>query len=476
MLSVSEDWVKDTEDWPANLQKRKREEEEKQREKDEKEVKSEHERKRGAGENKHHDAYASGGPDEQQQSNSSTVNDDQQRQSEDEKLHSKYSDEEIALLRCLQHEKAYVSNLEQNDGRRRSPVAKLERDISIDEADQFSPDNWIPRSTKLIRLTGKHPLNGEPELSALFDAGLVTPNELHYVRNHGPVPHLRWETHQVEVSNVDGCTSRIGMDELSTKFNPINIQVALACDGNRRKELNMIKRSKGFNWGPGAASCAYWKGALLRDVLHSVGIKDETQDQRRYWVHFEGAEELSEGKYATCIPLPYAMDPTHDVMLAYEMNDLPLPPDHGYPVRILIPGYVGGRSVKWLRKVWVSDQPNESHYHIWDNRVLPSFISEMDGEFASTMFAHPDTACNEQNLNSVITKPRQGETMDLTQARSNQTFRVEGYAYDGGGHEVQRVEVSLDDGKTWLYCIRKVGSPLTTTVRGTIGWCVQAYI
>lgn len=217
----------------------------------------------------------------------------------------------------------------------------------------------------------------------------------------------------------------------------------------------MIKRSKGFNWGSGAVSCAYWKGPLLRDVLLAAGIPAKMDDGRRYWVNFEGADEPSEGKYTTCIPFEYAMDPTNDVILAYEMNDVPLPPDHGHPVRVLIPGYVGGRCVKWLQKIWISDKENDSHYHIWDNRVLPAFITEKDGEFANAGFMHPSTACNEQNLQSVIVKPAQSEIIALDRAKKGKTYRIEGYAYDGGGHEVQRVEISLDGGAAWLYCIRK---------------------
>ena len=108
-----------------------------------------------------------------------------EKKSEYQKLREKYSPQEIALLKCLQYEKDYMYNLEQNDGKRKSPAADNEQLISIDEADQFTPDNWIPRSSNLIRLSGKHPLNGEPKLTPLFDAGLVTPNRLHYVRNHG---------------------------------------------------------------------------------------------------------------------------------------------------------------------------------------------------------------------------------------------------------------------------------------------------
>lgn len=365
----------------------------------------------------------------------------------------KYTPQEIALLRALQHEKDYIKNLKENDGRSRSPQIRNRTETSIDEADQFSPDNWLPRSADLIRRTGKHPLNAEPHLSHLYDAGLITLNELHYVRNHGAVPRILWEFHRIDINNGKLVLS---MDDLKNKFDAINIPIALACDGNRRKELNMIKRSKGFNWGPAVVSCAYWKGPLLRDVLCHGGVPDSLplHEGLRYWVNFEGADDSREGKYQTCIPLQYAMDPTNDVILAYEMNDVPLPPDHGYPVRLMVLGYVGGRCVKWLHKIWISKEENDSHFHIWDNRVLPSFVTETDGVFAETLFRHPDTACNEQNLNSVIAKPAQGERIPLSAAQKGNTYRIEGFAYDGGGHEVQRVEVSLDNGQTWLYCIR----------------------
>lgn len=463
MLYTTEDCIKNNEKWPANVEKRKAKEEAEKKqneeqqtavdgEKQHQELKQEDDWRRGLGQNKHHDAYASDAHEEQQ---GKKTKEGQGEESEEDKLRKKYSRQEMALLRSLQQESSYIHNLKQNDGKGTSPASHGKQLISIDECDQFTPDNWIPRSEQLIRLTGKHPLNAEPQLTSLFEAGLITPNELHYVRNHGPVPHLLWETHVLEVETKE-TSLKLSMDELKNKFESINIPVALACDGNRRKELNMIKRSKGFNWGAGGVSCAYWKGPLLRDVLLAAGAPEAFPVDEQHWVNFEGTEELSEGKYATCIPFDYAMDPRNDVILAYEMNDVPLPPDHGYPLRILIPGYVGGRCVKWLKKIWLSDKENESYYHIWDNRVLPSFVTEKDGDFASTMFAHPSTKCNEQNLNSIIVKPAQGEKIPLTRARKGERYRIEGLAYDGGGLEIQRVEVSLDAGETWLYCIRKV--------------------
>lgn len=250
----------------------------------------------------------------------------------------------------------------------KSPWAHLKPSDVIDDADRASPDNWIPRDSNMIRLTGKHPLNCEYPLSDLYETGLITPNRLHYVRNHGPVPHLLWETHELDIENGK---CKFSMDDLVNKFDSVNIAVALACDGNRRKELNMVKRSKGFNWGAGAISNAFWKGALLSDVLKAAGIDYPTNGSgTRRWVNFAGSDEPSEGTYETCIPYEYAMDPVNDVLLAYEMNDVKLPPDHGYPLRVIIPGYVGGRQVKWLNKIWISEKENDSHYHIWDNRVL----------------------------------------------------------------------------------------------------------
>ncbi|KAK5405207.1 hypothetical protein LTR06_008902 [Exophiala xenobiotica] len=315
----------------------------------------------------------------------------------------------------------------------------------------MTPDNWVPRSGNLVRLTGQHPFNGEPRLEVLFQTGLITPNILHYVRNHGSVPRLYWNTHTLDV--CDGAL-KLSMDDLQDLFQPLNIPVAMGCDGNRRGELNLLKKSKGFNWGPCAISCAYWKGALLWQVLEKAGVKRDAWNGKRQWVNFQGADEPSEGKYETSIPLDYVLDRANDVLLAYEMNDTKLPADHGFPVRLLIPGFVGGRSVKWLARIWISDEENQSYYHIWDNRVLPAFIIEKDGAFATTMFHYPSTKCMEQNLNSVIVHPGQGEKLNIHDLLKKDTYRIEWYAYDGGGHEVQLVEISLDHGKSWLYSIR----------------------
>lgn len=362
---------------------------------------------------------------------------------------------ESAFIQQLREEIEHISSLENNDGLGKSPQAFPRKNTTIDQADQYTPDHWFPRDPDLIRTTGAHPMNGEPPLAQLCDAGLVTPNYLHYVRNHGPVPFLIWEFHEIEVMHA-GKTLTVSMEALHEDFTPINIPVNAACDGNRRKELNTIRASKSAAWGAGAVGCAYWKGPLLRDVLLAAGVPDPADPNAdlhgKRFVNFEGAEDLAEGKYSTCIELQHAMDPTNDVILAYHMNDLPLPPDHGFPVRVVVPGYVGGRWVKWLRRIWTSEEENDSHYHVWDNRVLPGFVKDYKGPVAETLFRHPSTACNEQVLNSAIMRPAHGEAISV--GGKGQKYRVRGFAY-GSGSPIDYVEISLDEGQSWIYCFRR---------------------
>ena len=308
VLPETEGWVKEGQEWPANVEKREKEEEEGRKrreeeggaegkdhdadgeagEKDKQDSSEEHDWKRKEeGANKHHDAYATADAD----SNEKESNEKDSNENDDP-----YTPQERALLKALKHELKYRKSLAENTGKLKPPPIKNRPSIAIDEADQFTPDNWIPRSSTLVRLTGKHPLNAESELSALFGGGLITPNYLHYVRNHGAVPRILWHDHRLDVESGKLVLS---MDELIRRFEAISIPVSLACDGNRRKELNLIRKSKGFNWGAGATGCVYWTGVLLRDVLLAAGVEEPEPGVRR-WVNFRGSDEPSEGRYETC--------------------------------------------------------------------------------------------------------------------------------------------------------------------------------
>jgi nitrate reductase (NAD(P)H) len=250
-----------------------------------------------------------------------------------------------------------------------------------DSRDEGTADAWVERNPSLIRLTGKHPLNCEPPLARLMHHGFITPAPLHYVRNHGAVPRGDWATWTVEVTGLVKRPARLTMEELVRDFPAVEVPVTLACAGNRRKEQNMVQQTVGFNWGPAGVSTSVWRGARLRDVLRRCGVMPRKGGALN--VCFEGAEDLPGGggsKYGTSVTREWALDPSRDIMLAYMQNGEPLLPDHGFPVRVIIPGCIGGRMVKWLKRIIVTPAESDNYYHYKDNRVLPSHV---DAELAN---------------------------------------------------------------------------------------------
>ncbi|KAK7275698.1 hypothetical protein RIF29_16820 [Crotalaria pallida] len=321
----------------------------------------------------------------------------------------------------------------------------------LDPRDEGTSDNWIHRNASMLRLTGKHPFNSEPPLPRLMHHGFITPVPLHYVRNHGPVPKARWEDWTVEITGLVKRPARFTMDQLVREFPSREFPATLVCAGNRRKEQNMVRQSIGFNWGSAGVSTSVWRGVPLRHVLKKCGIYARTKGALH--VCFEGAEDLPGGggsKYGTSIKREIAMDPSRDIILAYMQNGEVLEPDHGFPVRVIIPGFIGGRMVKWLKRIVVTTEECDSYYHYKDNRVLPSHV---DAELANAeaWWYKPEYIINELNINSVITTPCHEEILPINSWTTQRPYILRGYAYSGG-RKVTRVEVTLDGGETWYVC------------------------
>jgi len=321
-----------------------------------------------------------------------------------------------------------------------------------DSRDCDTPDSWIKRHTDMVRLTGRHPFNSEPKLSALQAAGWVTPPSLSVVRNHGAVPRIDFDSHRLQVSGIPAGTLELSMaDLMSGKYGPqVSVLVTHICAGNRRKEQNMTKKTIGFNWGCAAVANTVWTGVRLCDVLAALGITKVSKEHR--YVHFEGPEsELPQGDrgvYGTSIDMGWALDRERDVLLAFKQNGELLTPDHGAPLRTLLPGCIGGRMIKWLCKMWVSSEPSTSHYHFFDNRVLPPHV---DAELATKegWWFKDEYIINHMNINSAMFEPRHNSYFKLEGQNVAKTMKVCGYAYSGGGQKIIRAEISLDEGKTW---------------------------
>jgi len=311
--------------------------------------------------------------------------------------------------------------------------------------DAKTPDKWVSRDERMIRLTGAHPFNAEAPLSLLYNQGFITPPNLHFVRNHGLAAQVTAEEANDWSFTIEGMVrspTTMSLADLQSDFEAITMPVTLTCAGNRRKEQNMARKSKGFNWGAGGTSCSFWTGALLCDVLEKV----KPLRGARY-VIFEGHESLPNGKYSTGILLNWAKDFDRGIMLAWKQNGQALAPDHGRPLRVVIPGVIGGRSVKWLKRIIISDSPPDGWYHKYDNRVLPTTVTPEMSAASEEWWCDERYAIYNLNLQSVIVFPEHNSTLSKC---TEETFTLKGYAYNGGGIQVSRVEISLDSGKTWV--------------------------
>lgn len=340
--------------------------------------------------------------------------------------------------------------------------------VGICKDDLGTKDEWIPRDPELIRLTGRHPFNwyvesllpctvpcltpqmdasscSEPKVAKLAER-YITHSKDHYVRNHGAVPRKTWEEHRLQVTGTGVKTQTFTMDEI-IKMPSIDVTCTLTCAGNRRKEQNMHKQTIGFSWGSSGTSCSTWTGVRLGHILEMCGVSPDRRSEDEY-VWLDGPEgELPAGEkgiYGTSITMLRALDPTYDVILAYKQNGEWLTPDHGFPIRIIIPGYIGGRMIKFIEKITVSERESDNHYHYMDNRVLPSHV---DAETATKegWWYQPDFIINDLNINSAIFSPNHA---DIVPFESGKSLEATGYAYSNG-NKIIRCEISIDGCKTW---------------------------
>jgi sulfite oxidase len=288
----------------------------------------------------------------------------------------------------------------------------------------------LPHGKPPDTLVHEHdPFNAEPPAPALAEASL-TPLERFYVRNHGPVP-----SSPAGAVRVDGLVREplsLAVDELRERFEAAELTATLQCAGNRRAGLIAVRDIPGeAPWGPGATGTARWRGARLRDVLAAAGVADGAAH-----VAFHGADRAEEADppqpFAGSIPLEKAL--RAEVLLAWEMNGEPLGDVHGAPLRAVVPGYIGARSVKWLTRIELRAEPCDGYFQAVAYRLL-----------------HPDEApapgagdeLGEIALNSEILAPPDGARVPAGDVE------LRGYAFAGGERHVTRVEVSLDGGHHW---------------------------
>ena len=288
-----------------------------------------------------------------------------------------------------------------------------------------------PESALDLSIVSQDPLCASAPLTHLDE--WITPVERFFVRNHFSMPELDVSSWGLTLWGEVEKPLMIRYEELA-QFPRRDVISLLECAGNSRSVMQ--PPAEGVSWDHGAVGTAQWTGVSVHTLLEQASLRPSATD-----VLFEGADfgkertapgmlAPTEGSYSMSIPLDKVLHP--DTLLAFEMNGEPLPKEHGYPVRLLVPGWYGMASVKWLVNIRVLDRPfrgfHENDYYVY---VPEGEAGDSLGQRVTSM-----------RVKSLITWPRRGGVVDTG------SHLVRGVAWSGAG-PIARLDVSVDNGRTW---------------------------
>ena len=293
--------------------------------------------------------------------------------------------------------------------------------------------SWGKRADFVVR--NESPFNAEPPLEALA-GGAITTLDTFYCRNHGDIPDIPPQQWQLTIGGMVDTPLTLTYEQLTNRFSARSVVATLVCAGNRRAELLKVRPIPGKEpWAHSAVSTAEWYGARLADVLDAAGVHRKDGLHVAFNAPDVAPEAVPVQAYGSSIPLSKAV--SEEVLLAWQMNSEPLPRIHGGPVRVIVPGYIGARSVKWVHTITVQSTPSENYFQALDYRILPP---EADPATAAPGEGIPLSVVP---LNCDIFYPGDGEAVPAG------PLTIRGWAMAADGHDVARVDVSLDGGRTW---------------------------
>ncbi|MBL8984993.1 MAG: sulfite oxidase [Gemmatimonadetes bacterium] len=277
-------------------------------------------------------------------------------------------------------------------------------------------------------------LNGGVPASTQAGQPFTSPLTL-FTRSHAAAPSIDPAEWRLSVTGLVDRPARFSLTDLERSFPIREVAATMICAGLRRREFLALGPLPGeLPWGAEPAGTSRWRGVSLADVLTAVGVDPAAQH-----VEFTGLDQVERHGhrfgFGGSVPLDKARDP--DVLLAFALDDAPLPRDHGFPVRVVVPGYIGARSVKWLAEIAVRREPSANYFQTKAYRVqrTPNPADPRDVSDGEALGSLP--------LNSVILTPE-------AEARVTAgPVEVAGWAIGPDGEAVDRVELSLDGGTTW---------------------------
>jgi sulfite oxidase len=294
--------------------------------------------------------------------------------------------------------------------------------------------NFPGKSDKLVVL-GDRPLVAETPENVLDDD--TTPTDKFFVRNNGPTPEAASNPDSWKIV-IDGEVNQkleLTLGELKSRFRPVTRRLVLECGGNGRSYFT--PQARGNQWTNGGAGCAEWTGVRLIDVLQAAGVKPSAVYTGHYGADRSLADPTKDA-ISRGVPIRKAMDENN--LIVFAMNGQPLSNIHGGPVRLLVPGWPGSVSSKWLNRIWVRDKVHDgagmggTSYRVAIKPMVPG--DRVDPDNFRDLESMP--------VRSIITSPANGTSF----GKEVREVKLRGAAW-AGDLTVRQVDVSIDYGATW---------------------------
>lgn len=288
-----------------------------------------------------------------------------------------------------------------------------------------------------LTLHNDRPLNAETPAHLLDDD--ITPYSRLFVRSNGLIPQTALGKNATDWKLViDGEVENelsLGIDDLKKDFENVTLALVLECGGNGRAFFD--PGASGNQWTVGAVGCPQWTGVRLRDVLEKAGVKSSAVYTGHYGNDVDISGDPDKTVISRGVPIEKAMEP--EGLIAWAMNGEDIPALHGFPLRLVIAGYPGSVSQKFLTRIWVRDQVHDGpkmggySYRMPIHPVAPG--TEVPEDQMEILTVMP--------VKSIVTAPATGAEVPAGQA-----VEVRGHAWSGNG-DVKAMHVSLDFGQTW---------------------------
>ncbi|MBT2659286.1 sulfite oxidase [Bacillus sp. ISL-18] len=272
------------------------------------------------------------------------------------------------------------------------------------------------------------PENQETPIQFLH--GEIVHSKLFYRRNHFSYPHFTSSFYFLPIEGLVHTPKTFSLQEIYSLPSK-TIKVVLECSGDKRELFQ--PKVFGEQWEKGAISQGIWKGVSLRTLLKSTGLLTTAKE-----IVFEGYDygERPDSSqifsFARSLPIEKALEP--ETIIAYEYNDHPIPFKHGFPLRLIVPGWYAMASVKWIKKITVIDKDFTGPFQAVDYVYYPNKEND-HGKFPVTTI----------HVNSTIQYPLNRQLLPTG------IYQIKGIAWTGKGM-ITKVELSLDGGQTWNIC------------------------